>query len=179
VNRDHSAKVSPLSKRGLHGAWEVRDPQDPQTPEEWQECVNLAAGWRQVADCKMYGLVQGGPDIDVRRCDQLLERGRTARVNRACSMPCRPWIARRVSSRSAPGDTAARGALYRTRGLGVVRSSSGRIATSRGAGGAEVPRERAKVGRRDAADRDRYVHRFERCAPLRPGGGLRGTRVAN
>jgi hypothetical protein len=76
VNRDHSAKVSPLSKRGLHGAWEVRDPQDPQTPEEWQECVNLAAGWRQVADCKMYGLVQGGPDIDVRRCDQLLERGR-------------------------------------------------------------------------------------------------------
>jgi hypothetical protein len=49
---------------------------EPQTPEEWQEAVNAAAGARAVADCKLYGLLVGGPNINVRRCDQILARGR-------------------------------------------------------------------------------------------------------
>jgi hypothetical protein len=50
--------------------------QEPKTPEEWQEVVDMAAAARAVADCKMYGLLTGGPDIDVERCDDLLRRGR-------------------------------------------------------------------------------------------------------
>jgi hypothetical protein len=47
---------------------------DPQTPEEWQEAVDAAAGARALADCAMYGLITG-PDVDVARCDNILERG--------------------------------------------------------------------------------------------------------
>lgn len=50
-------------------------PGDPQTPEEWQEAVDLAAGARLIADCKMYGVITGGPAIDVARCDFILRRG--------------------------------------------------------------------------------------------------------
>lgn len=53
---------------------------DPQTAEEWQEAVDGAAALRAVADCKMYGLIEGGPNIDVRRCDEILERGETRGV---------------------------------------------------------------------------------------------------
>ncbi len=49
---------------------------NPQTPEEWQQAVDTAAGARVVADCLMYGLLQGGPRINVRRCDQILARGK-------------------------------------------------------------------------------------------------------
>jgi len=48
---------------------------DPKTPEEWQEAVDAAAGARAIADCMMYGLLTG-PKINVRRCDDILERGR-------------------------------------------------------------------------------------------------------
>lgn len=48
---------------------------DPKTPEEWQEAVNLATGLRALADCKMYGLLEGGPGVDVARCDDIVERG--------------------------------------------------------------------------------------------------------
>jgi hypothetical protein len=48
----------------------------PTTPAEWQNAVDAAAGLRAIADCKMYGLLEGGPSIDVGRCDELLERGR-------------------------------------------------------------------------------------------------------
>ena len=43
---------------------------------EWREAVDAAAGWRAIADVKMYGLIQGGPEINVTRCDQILERGK-------------------------------------------------------------------------------------------------------
>jgi hypothetical protein len=49
---------------------------DPKTPEEWQEAVDVAAGVRAIADCKMYGLIEGGPEIDIARCDDILARGR-------------------------------------------------------------------------------------------------------
>lgn len=49
---------------------------DPLTPKEWQEAVDAAAALRALADCVMYGLIEGGPKIDVARCDDILERGR-------------------------------------------------------------------------------------------------------
>jgi hypothetical protein len=48
---------------------------EPQTAEEWQEAVDAAVGLRAVADCKMYGLIEGGPNIDVGRCDEILALG--------------------------------------------------------------------------------------------------------
>lgn len=58
---------------------------DPKTAAEWQEAVDAAAGARAIADCKMYGLLEGGPEIDVGRCDEILERGRARGVR-----PSRP-----------------------------------------------------------------------------------------
>jgi hypothetical protein len=60
---------------------------DPQTPEEWQEAVDAAAGMRALADCKMYGVIEGGPDINIARCDELLECGRKRGV-----YPSRPVV---------------------------------------------------------------------------------------
>jgi hypothetical protein len=50
--------------------------QNPKTREEWQCAVDNAAGARAIADCKMYGLIEGGPEINVRRCDAILARGK-------------------------------------------------------------------------------------------------------
>ena len=52
----------------------------PKTPREWQEAVDAAAAARAVADCKMYGLIEGGPEINVARCDQILDAGRARRI---------------------------------------------------------------------------------------------------
>lgn len=49
---------------------------DPKTPEQWQEAVDMAAGWRMIEDCRMYGLIDGGPSVNLDRCDEILERGR-------------------------------------------------------------------------------------------------------
>lgn len=58
---------------------------DPTTQAEWQMAVDVAAGLRAIADCKMYGLIKGGPGIDVARCDQILELGASLQVH-----PSRP-----------------------------------------------------------------------------------------
>lgn len=47
----------------------------PQTDAEWQEAVNLAEIWLQVDSARKYGLVTGGPDVDVERCEELLKAG--------------------------------------------------------------------------------------------------------
>jgi hypothetical protein len=48
---------------------------DPQTPEQWQDAVDGAAGFIAIESCKMYGLMKGGPKIDLARCKQILEHG--------------------------------------------------------------------------------------------------------
>jgi hypothetical protein len=48
---------------------------DPRTPQEWQEAFDLATALRMIADCKMYGLIKGGPEINLERCDRILARG--------------------------------------------------------------------------------------------------------
>lgn len=49
---------------------------EPHTPAEWQEAVDGAAACRIIADCMMYGLLEGDLSIDVPRCDYILENGR-------------------------------------------------------------------------------------------------------
>jgi hypothetical protein len=48
---------------------------DPNTPEEWQEAYDAALACRTIADCRMYGLLKGGPLIDLERCDRLIAAG--------------------------------------------------------------------------------------------------------
>lgn len=52
---------------------------DPATLEEWVTAAVGAAGLRLIADAKAYGFIDGGYEIDVDRCDEILagaaERG--------------------------------------------------------------------------------------------------------
>ena len=55
---------------------EVNLPAEPETAEEWQEAVNMAELYRLLYDAQQYGLIEGGPPIDIKRCEELLRRGR-------------------------------------------------------------------------------------------------------
>jgi len=48
---------------------------DPETPSDWQNAVDAAGFYRLVADARMYGLLEGGPEVNIERCDELLRRG--------------------------------------------------------------------------------------------------------
>ena len=49
---------------------------DPQTREEWQAAVDAAHACLCLDSARQYGLVKGGPAVDARRCEEILERGR-------------------------------------------------------------------------------------------------------
>jgi hypothetical protein len=49
---------------------------NPRTPEEWQEAVNLAHFYLRMKGARLYGLIYGGPTVDVARCEQILLDGR-------------------------------------------------------------------------------------------------------
>lgn len=49
---------------------------DPQTPAEWQDAVNAAEASLAFESARLYGLVAGGPGIDVDRCQHILAAGR-------------------------------------------------------------------------------------------------------
>jgi len=48
---------------------------EPETPEQWQYCVDGASLGLHLDAARQYGLVTGGPGIDVGRCTELLRRG--------------------------------------------------------------------------------------------------------
>jgi hypothetical protein len=48
---------------------------DPQTPKEWQEAVDTAAGLRALHDVQLYGLIDGISDVNLKRCAYILEQG--------------------------------------------------------------------------------------------------------
>lgn len=50
--------------------------QNPETPAEWQEAVNLADLFLSFDSARKYGLVVGGPDVDADRCDEILRAGK-------------------------------------------------------------------------------------------------------
>jgi len=52
------------------------DSTDPQTREEWQWAVDAAHGALVLDSARRYGLVQGGPKVNVDRCQEILERGK-------------------------------------------------------------------------------------------------------
>lgn len=51
-------------------------PRSPRTKREWQEAVDLANFYLVLDSARQYGLIAGGPDIDVRRCEDLIVQGK-------------------------------------------------------------------------------------------------------
>ena len=49
---------------------------EPETTEEWQEAVNIAEFYLLLDDARQYGLLKGGLPVDVKRCQELLRRGK-------------------------------------------------------------------------------------------------------
>lgn len=49
---------------------------DPKTKKEWQEAVDAANFWLTFDSARQYGLLAGGPTINVERCEELLKRGK-------------------------------------------------------------------------------------------------------
>lgn len=53
---------------------------DPETLAEWQEAVDCAYACLLLDSARQYGLVKGGPGVDVERCDAILVRGRERQI---------------------------------------------------------------------------------------------------
>lgn len=51
-------------------------PHTPKTPQQWQIAVDAAKGALALHDARLYGLVTGGPTVNVERCLALLEAGK-------------------------------------------------------------------------------------------------------
>jgi hypothetical protein len=47
----------------------------PSTPAEWQDAVDAANALLLIDAAKAYGLVTGGPDVNIERCEDILARG--------------------------------------------------------------------------------------------------------
>jgi hypothetical protein len=50
-------------------------PRDPITPLEWQDAVDGAQFYLHLDACRQYGLLTGGPEVNIERCEEILRRG--------------------------------------------------------------------------------------------------------
>jgi hypothetical protein len=55
---------------------ELKEVEDPQTKEQWQEAADLAEFYLHLDSAQRYGLVTGGPDINFDRCEEILREAR-------------------------------------------------------------------------------------------------------
>lgn len=55
---------------------EINVPGEPETSERWQKAVNLAEFYLLLESARQYGLIEGGPSMDIERCEELLHRGK-------------------------------------------------------------------------------------------------------
>lgn len=65
-----------MSTRSGYGPLRLLRLRQPRTPEEWQAAVDAAQGALTLDSARKYGLVTGGPVVNVDRCVELLEAGR-------------------------------------------------------------------------------------------------------
>lgn len=71
----------------------------PSTPEEWQAAVDAAEGALAVDSARQYGLVTGGPIVNVDRCVEILDAGRERGIT-----PASDAIEKFVAERFEPSD---------------------------------------------------------------------------
>lgn len=55
-------------------------PRIPKSRAEWQEAVDAAHALLCLDAARLYGLITGGPTIDVDRCQRILEAGKKLNV---------------------------------------------------------------------------------------------------
>lgn len=55
-------------------------PPVPKTRAEWQIAADAAAGALALDSMRQYGIVTGGPGVDVDRCDELLRRAAARKI---------------------------------------------------------------------------------------------------
>jgi len=55
-------------------------PRIPKTREEWQEAVDAAHALLCLDSARLYGLITGGPTVNVDRCARILEAGKKLKV---------------------------------------------------------------------------------------------------
>ena len=48
----------------------------PRTTAEWHEAVDLAEVHLLIHSARCYGLITGGPEVNVDRCQKILKKGR-------------------------------------------------------------------------------------------------------
>ena len=54
---------------------------NPQTEAEWQEAANLAKFLQLVDSARAYGLIEGGPQVNAERCEEILRRASSKGVH--------------------------------------------------------------------------------------------------
>jgi len=54
---------------------QISPPQMPVTPDEWQTAVDAAKALLVLDSARLYGLVTGGPGVNVKRCEEILYAG--------------------------------------------------------------------------------------------------------
>jgi hypothetical protein len=68
VSKKRSCRPSP--------ARSICSPAHPATPDEWQNAVDAAHAMLALESARLFGLVQGGPTVNVEHCTKLLALGR-------------------------------------------------------------------------------------------------------
>lgn len=48
---------------------------DPETPEQWQVAVDWAELLLMVDSARQFGLIKGGPRVNISRCESILKLG--------------------------------------------------------------------------------------------------------
>lgn len=54
----------------------IAPPQEPQAREEWQNAIDAAEALLHIHSARLYGLIKGGPEVNIERCEEILMRGR-------------------------------------------------------------------------------------------------------
>lgn len=81
-----------------------RKPAMPQTRAEWQSAVDAAEACLTLDSARQYGLVEGGPVIDVRRCRRVLREGRQRGIRPSPGVAEQFWLEWNASVEEQKGE---------------------------------------------------------------------------
>lgn len=78
-------------------------PDDPTTPEQWQVAVDAAAWCLTVDSCRQYGLLRGGPKVNVERCQAVVDEGKARGIEPSADYVERYTAAWNEAAQQDPG----------------------------------------------------------------------------
>ena len=53
---------------------------NPRTRADWQDAVDAAHGALTLESARLYGLVTGGPIVNVDRCEEIISKGKQRKI---------------------------------------------------------------------------------------------------